>query len=208
MKYIKKVNKYYVLGIILSFITVISFSFLLNSQKGYEGNTLKQTGYVYSVLSKLTMPVEKEVEIKKYIKPYKDDTIKIVKEYYDYSKNEEEQENAIIYFEDTYMQSTGIAYSNGDKFNVIAVFDGDVLEVVNDEFIGNSITIEHDGIKAIYQSLSEIDVSVGDYVKQGAIIGVSGTSNINSNLGNHLFFELVIDNEYVNPEEYYDLNLE
>ena len=102
------------------------------------------------------------------------------------------------------MQSNGIAYASGDKFNVIAIMDGEVIDVLEDELVGNSITIDHGQMKTIYQSLSEIDVKVGDKVTQGSIIGISGTSNINSDLGNHLYFEMLVDDLNVNPEEYYD----
>ena len=105
------------------------------------------------------------------------------------------------------MQSNGLAYASGDKFNVIAVLDGEVVDVTEDELIGNSITIDHGNIKTIYQSLSEIDVKEGDTVSQGSIIGITGTSNINSDLGNHLYFEMIVDDLNVNPEEYYDKSI-
>ena len=206
MKYRTKKNIIYVLSSALIFVFVIGMILVVNISKGYESGYLKQTGYVYNILNKLVIPVDDE-NYTKIIRPYKDTNMKIVKKYYDYKKPAEEQEDALIFFEDTYMQSTGVAYSNGEKFNVLAVYDGKVEKVVNDEFIGNSITIKHDGFKSIYQSLSEIDVKEGDYVSKGTIIGISGTSNINSSLENHLFFELIINDENVNPEEYYDKEL-
>ena len=36
------------------------------------------------------------------------------------------------------------------------------------------------------------------------MIAKSGNSNICSDLGNHLYFELVIDGVNVDPEDYYD----
>ena len=39
------------------------------------------------------------------------------------------------------------------------------------------------------------------------LLGKSGQSNISADLGNHLYFELIIDNISVNPEEYYDKSL-
>ena len=146
---------------------------------------------------------QEEVE-KRIIRPYTDNNVKVVKNFYDYKDSSENQMNALIYYQDTYMQSNGIAYASGDKFNVIAIMDGEVIDVLEDELVGNSITIDHGKMKTIYQSLSEIDVKVGDKITQGAIIGISGTSNINSDLGNHLYFEMLVDDLNVNPEEYYD----
>ena len=39
---------------------------------------------------------------------------------------------------------------------------------------------------------------------RGQTIAKSGTSNISTDLGNHLYFELIIDGVCVNPENYYD----
>ena len=41
-------------------------------------------------------------------------------------------------------------------------------------------------------------------VKQGDVIGTSGTSNISKELNSHLKFELIKNGQIVNPEEYYD----
>ena len=50
-------------------------------------------------------------------------------------------------------------------------------------------------------------VKVGDEVKQGTIIGKSGCSNIQKDMGSHLHFELTIDSKIVDPEDYYDKEL-
>ena len=198
---------------ILYFLLGVSIIMLVGSVvmaykvlKEDEVEVISQTGSVYNILNKMTIPVineQEEVE-KRIIRPYTDNNVKVVKNFYDYKDSSENQMNALIYYQDTYMQSNGIAYASGDKFNVIAIMDGEVIDVLEDELVGNSITIDHGQMKTIYQSLSEIDVKVGDKVTQGAIIGISGTSNINSDLGNHLYFEMLVDDLNVNPEEYYD----
>lgn len=188
---------------VFAIMILITTVFMANKAlKSYGEENISQTGMVYNIINKMSVPVVKEE--KKIIRPYKTADIKIVKDYYDYRKTADEQINALIYYEDTYMQSTGIAYSNGDKFDVLAIFDGEVTDIQEDELIGNSITVSYGNMKSVYQSLSEINVAVGDKVKQGTILGVSGTSNINSNLGNHLYFEMYVDDLNVNPEEYYD----
>ena len=192
-------------GVVLLLVTLLVVGKVTNQKGEIE---LPTTGYVYNILNKLSLPVVSEDKGVKIIRPYTDPNVKVVKEYYDYLKTAEEQQNSIIYYEDTYMQSTGVGYSNnGENFNIIAILDGEVVEVIEDQLIGNSVTIDHNGIKSVYQSLSEIDVKVGDQVKQGDIIGVSGTSNINSDLNNHLYFELILNNVNVNPEEYYEQEL-
>ena len=80
-----------------------------------------------------------------------------------------------------------------------------MTEVKEDKLLGKIIQMKHDkDIISIYQSLSETSVKKGDTVKQGQVIGKSGTSNISTDLGSHLLFELIINGSTVNPEEYYD----
>lgn len=196
---------YFLLGVsIIMLVGSVTMAYKVLREDDAE--VVSQTGSVYNILNKMTIPVinEQEDVEKRIIRPYTDNNVKIVKNFYDYKDSSENQMNALIYYQDTYMQSNGIAYASGDKFNVIAILDGEVIDVLEDELIGNSITIDHGKMKTIYQSLSEIDVKVGDKVTQGSIIGISGTSNINSDLENHLYFEMIVDDLNVNPEEYYD----
>lgn len=141
----------------------------------------------------------------KIIRPYIDSTIKQVKSFYDYKADTKEQESSILYYENTYMQSTGVSYSNGQAFDVVAILSGTVKEVKTDETVGNSITIEHEnGITSVYQSITDVTLKQGDAVSQGDKIGTSSTSLISSDLDNHLYFELIINGKCVNPENYYE----
>ena len=174
-------------------------------------NALKQAtfkdedhyGYVTKTIVEDEVPV---VEVKPtIIRPYNDTEIKILKSYYDYKADETSQQNALIYHDSTYMQNSGVAYGGKDSFDVVAILDGEVTEVKEDKLLGKIIQMKHDkDIISIYQSLSETSVKKGDTVKQGQVIGKSGTSNISTDLGSHLLFELIINGSTVNPEEYYD----
>lgn len=154
--------------------------------------------------------VEKVVSSKeKLIKPFTDENVKVVKNYYDYKSDEETQKGSIIYYENTYLQSSGVSYSNGSSFDVVAILDGTVKEVKEDTTLGNVIIIEHSNkIVSTYQSLTDIKVKQGDKVTQGDVIAKSGTSNISSDLDNHLYFELAVDGITVNPENYYDKSID
>ena len=143
------------------------------------------------------------------IRPYTDSEVKIVKNFYDFEADEKTQENSLILYKDTYMPSTGVAYSNGKQFDVIAILDGTVTQVKEDDTLGNSIMIEHkNGTTSVYQSVSNITVKEGDKVSQGQIIAKTSTSDVRSDLENHLYFELIIDGNCVNPENYYDKTIE
>ena len=124
-------------------------------------------------------------------------------------KRKEDQKKSLIYYQDTYIQSTGISYQlEGTSFDAIAILDGEVVEVKEDALLGNTVTIKHSSsVTSVYQSITDITVQKGETVQKGMKIGTSGKSNINADLGNHLYFELIIDNISVNPEEYYDKTL-
>ena len=131
------------------------------------------------------------------------ENVKIGKDYYDYKAQEEEQRNSIIYHEDTYIQNTGVDYNQDEVFDVISILDGEVIEVEEKELLGKSVTIRHNNeIISIYQSLSETTVKKGDQVTAGQVIGKSGTCELNKELNNHLHFELTINGEIVDPENY------
>lgn len=162
--------------------------------------------YVSKTIIENNEPV---VAINSVIKrPYNNETVKIIKDYYDYKDDSVEQENSIIYYEDTYLQSSGVSYSGDVSFEVMSILDGTVSSVTENNLLGNIVEIDHgNGIIGYYQSLSEINVKKGDTVVQGQIIGKSGFSNIAKELNDHLNFELSIKGKLVNPEDYYDRNI-
>ena len=134
------------------------------------------------------------------IKPYINDSVKVVKSYYDYKADNSTQENSILYYGNTYMQNSGVDYASGSEFEVVSVLDGTVSEVVDDEIMGKTIKIKHSNdLVSVYQSMGSIDFKVNDTVNQGAIIGKSGENNISKDLGNHLHFELYYKGSIVNP---------
>ena len=138
-------------------------------------------------------------------RPYNDEKVKIVKNFYDYQADKEAQEKSLIYFEGTYMQSSGVAYSSDSTFDIVSILPGKVVEIKEDTTLGNVVTIEHsNGIISTYQSIDDIIVSKDEEISQGQVIAKSSTSNISKDLGNHLYFELIINGACVNPEQYYE----
>lgn len=186
-----------------------SFAFLLSGVILLVLATNNSVEPIYDYVSKSIFDYEEEIKVVNaanvIIRPYKDEDVKIVKDYYDYSAEAEKQEQSLIYYENTYIQSSGVSYAKGNSFDVVSVLDGTVVEVKEDNILGNSITIEHsNGITSIYQSLSNITVKKGDIINAGFVIATSATSNISSELDNHLYFELIINGAPVNPENYYN----
>lgn len=66
---------------------------------------------------------------------------------------------------------------------------------------GNCVMIDHgDGVTTVYGHLSEVTVSVGEYVDQGERVALSG--NTGRSTGPHLHFEIRINGAAVDPEPY------
>ncbi len=176
-------------------------------QKVMNSGTPDDVQYVSRLFGSDDIPVVETETI--ILRPYIDDSVKIVQNFYDYKGTEEEQEKSIINYEQTYMQNNGVAYGGPtDAFDVVSSLDGTVTSVKEDKLLGNIVEIQNsDKVVTVYQTLSEVSVKQNDSVKQGDIIGKSGTSNMNKDLGNHFIFELKVNGGYVNPEEYYDKNI-
>ena len=138
------------------------------------------------------------------IRPYVNEAVKVVKNYYDYQADSASQEGSILYYGDTYMKNSGVDYSMDSEFDVVSILDGTVMEVVDDEVMGKTIKIKHSNdLISVYQSMGSVEFKVNDTVTQGTIIGKSGENNVSKDLGNHLHFELYYQGNVVNPENYY-----
>lgn len=68
---------------------------------------------------------------------------------------------------------------------------------------GNCVVIDHGlGLQTIYAHLSRMEVSEGDRVQKGDLIGNSGVTGLAG--GDHLHFEVTISGVSVNPIEWWD----
>ena len=142
------------------------------------------------------------------MKPYLSDTVSLSKSFYDYEAESASQENSIIFYENTYMQNSGVDYTNKEVFEIITILDGTVIEVSDNEILGKTIKIRHNNdLISTYQSLSEVSVKENENVIRGQIIGKSGTCALYNNDSN-LHFELYNQGKTVNPEEYYNKTLD
>lgn len=203
----KKIVLFSMYGICIVFMLALVIGYNVVNKNFVEGEETVvpvDYDYVHDIVEQPTQQVNSEKDIA-LIRPYFEKNVSIVKNYYDYKSDEKTQQNSITYYDGTYMQNTGVSYGSKKDFDVVSVLPGEITEVLEDELVGNSITIKHsDKTYSIYQSIKDISVKKGDKVNQGDKIAISGTSNISKDLGNHLYFELVIDSNCVNPEEYYD----
>ena len=189
----------------LAFIAIIAVIYILEvaTTKGFKDDNT----YVNKTIIENDTPVVSTGEVIK--RPYQEDGISLIKNFYDYKSEEENQQNSLIYYDGTYLQNSGVDYSkNGEVFEVVSIYDGTVSNVTENTVLGKTIEITHEnGVVSVYQSLSEVNVTINEVVNQGQVIGKSGVSNIDKDLQNHLHFELIVKGINVNPEIYYDKKL-
>ena len=189
---LKKLPLIVAILVLIPVLTVIIFS----KESMKKTNDLVTTDTISD-----TVPVINET--RKMINPYTDSSVTISKSYYDYKGEATEQEKSITVYENTYIQNTGIDYISTNTFDIVSVLDGTVVTVKEDELLGKIIEIKHDnGLITSYQSLSEITVQKNDKIKQGQVIGKSGTNELDKEIGNHLHFEIYENGSSVNPINY------
>ncbi|MDD2489825.1 MAG: M23 family metallopeptidase [Bacilli bacterium] len=159
--------------------------------------------YVIKTLFGDVLPVVGDKKV--IVRPYNSKDVSIVKHYYDENATADKQEKSIIYHEKTYIQNSGVDYGGTNNFDVVAILDGTVINVKEDNLLGKTIEIRHtNDFISVYQCLSELNVKKDDNVIQGELIGKSGICNIASDLGDHLHFEILYKGQVKNPEMFYD----
>ncbi len=199
---IKKRLKYQYAFILAGIIFVIPLLLIATLvQTNLKKEPIAEPDYVFDEVVEPSLPVVNTTT--RIINPYLDNSVTIGKKYYDYKGEEDSQINSIIKHDNTYLQNTGIDFISETTFDVISILDGTVIETTEDDISGKTVEIKHNnGYTSIYKSLSEVTVKKGEKVNQGQILGKSGTTEIDKDLGNHLHFEMYENGGAVNPENY------
>ncbi len=100
---------------------------------------------------------------------------------------------------------TGVDLGSGMNTEIYATKSGTVTASSYGEANGYYLTINHgDGYSSLYAHMVSNEVSVGDYVTQGQVIGHVGLSGWTT--GAHLHFEILYNGSNVNPMNYISLS--
>ena len=91
----------------------------------------------------------------------------------------------------------GVGYTT----QVLASKAGTVIVSQNSRAYGNYVVVSHgSGNTTLYAHLSKRQVSVGQYVQQGQVLGITGSTG--NSTGPHLHFEITEGGVRVNPLNY------
>lgn len=188
---------------VVLFATVMTGAFLITKAMKKSKPATPDYNYVSNIVTSDVVPTISEA--KKIIKPYTDEKVTVGKSFYDYKAEASNQEKSITYYDGSYIQNSGIDYVLDQTFDVVAVLDGTVTNVKQDDILGTIVEIKHDNnYVTTYQSLSDVTVKKDDIVTQGQVIGKSGTNKLDKDMGNHLHFELYTNGQVVDPNLYID----
>ena len=187
-----------VLYISLIFTLVLGLYFTSRMIEEDSSDSLKDVTYVSSIVLGNTVPVV-NVDIT-VNNPYVAEDVKIARYFYNSEDDVDRQRESLVYYNNTYMPNTGVDYTAEENFEVVAILDGTVIDIKEDELLGKIVEIRHENeFVSSYAGLSEISVQKGETVTQGMKIGTSGTNKINESLGNHLHLEIYKNGINVDP---------
>ncbi len=196
----------YILVISLLFVSISFIGNALQNQFKYDSDLS------VNALDDTVTPVIKDEESQeqvKIVKPFTSTAVGISKSYYDMQDDEQKQEESLVYYEQTYLQNSGVLYSSKEVFDVLSVLDGTVTNIFEDEILGNVVEITHNtNLKSLYYSLSEITVKKDDLVKSGQTIGKSGDNLLDDESENCLLLEVYYNGKTIDPEDFYNMNID
>jgi stage II sporulation protein Q len=133
-----------------------------------------------------------------------EEEVTVVGYFYDVNGSPEEQQEALVYYNNTYFPNKGMdfAHVDGESFEVAAALSGTVVRAEKDSLLGYVVEISHeDGVVTHYHSLENVEVEEGATLEQGEILGRAGRNSYNADAGIHVHFEIRYDGVAVNPND-------
>ena len=191
-------------SLIITLVVGLYFTNLAVSKESVE--SLSDVTYVSNVILNDIVPV---VSVETTVmNPYTTGDVVIKRYYYNLEDDLDRQKESIVLYDNTYMPNTGVDYVAEEKFDVVSIMDGTVIDIKEDEMLGKIVEVNHNNnYISSYAGLSEITVQKGETIAMGTKIGVSGTSKLNESIGNHLHLEIYENGVNVDPLKIIGRNL-
>ena len=202
----RRLRRYVLPSIYLITIMVIALGvgFLINK---YNTNYSDYT-FATKTVKDNTLPVISTEGPREVSKPFKDESVVVSKSYYDLRDDEVTQQNSLIFYQDTYMENTGILYTSDKPFEVNTVLEGTVRDIKQDELLGNVITIDHsENLMTVYYSVDNIEVKKDERLTQGQVIAKSGSNKLENEKENCLLFEVYYKGNLIDPDDLYTMDI-
>ena len=147
------------------------------------------------------LPVVK-TESNMIIKPYISDDVKIGRPFYNYEGDSKKQESSLIMYKDTYFQNKGVDYVSDE------LFDGEVINVEENEIYGKIVTVKYnDNLVIKYSNIKDVLVNTGYKLSQGEILAVSDKAKYGNTNEFMLHLEVYFKDKLIDPESLYTLSV-
>ena len=203
----RRLKKQVKVGIAILSISIIMLSSVVLLKNLQPSNVENDGKYVMDSILEPITPVTNFTENTKFIKPYTSDKVNINKYFYDKDATSEQQEKSLIYYENTYLQNSGVVYSSEEEFDVVSVYDGTILDIKQDELLNTIVYISHNSsLTTIYYGLKDVTVKVNDTITQGTVLGKSNNNKFCTS-PNSMLFEVNFDGKVLNPENFYKMDI-
>ena len=191
----------YVIGVTFLFLGIMYVG------SNVVDNTLGNYKFVTGLFTENLTPVV-NTEEPKVSKPFNSDKVEISKYFYDKDADDTNKESSIIYYENTYMQNTGVLYSSDEQFDVLATLPGTVTNIKDDNILGKVVYVEYNTkLTVVYYSLESTELKVGDQIDQDTVIGKSGSNKLENAKKYSLLIEVYKDGNLINPLDFYEMNI-
>ena len=192
-----------------SYFIGVTFLFLGIMDVGSKGvdSTLGNYKFVTGLFNENLTSVVSTEELK-VSKPFNSDKVEISKYFYNKDADDTNKEASIIYYENTYMQNTGVLYSSDEQFDVLATLPGTVTNIKDDNILGKVVYVEYNTkLTVVYYSLQSTDLKIGDQIDQNTVIGKSGSNKLENQKKYNLLIEVYKDGNLINPLDFYEMNV-
>lgn len=187
-------------------ISVILISLFFVSKNLQPTNDLEE-GYVMNSILEPIVPVTNITEVPKITRPYSSDKVSINKYFYEKDASNEEQERSLLYYENTYLQNSGVVYSSDEEFDIVSVYDGTVIDIKQDDILNNIVYVSHNSsLTTIYYGLKDVKVKINDRITQNTVLGKSDKNKF-CTAQNSMLFEVNYDGKVLNPESFYVMDI-
>ena len=155
----------YIMVIGILFISISFIGSALQSKVKYDDNLS-----VNALEDNVTPVIKNEEETnetdKKIVKPFTSTAVSISKSYYDMQDDEKTQQNSLVYYENTYLQNSGVLYSSKEAFDILSVYDGTVTNISEDENSMQTIISENESLKSDIQRKKELLEKLKELTKE------------------------------------------
>lgn len=192
----------YVIGVTVIFLSVMYIG--SNIRSFYDTNNNLVTGLFTRTIAPVISEQEEAIS-----KPFTNEKVEIDKYFYNKDDEDTNKESSIIYYQDTYMQNTGILYSSDEQFDVNSCLSGTVTSIKEDEILGSVIFVEYNTkVTVVYYTVEGTTLKVGDKIEANTVIGKSSTNKLETQKKYNLLLEVYINGNLVNPLDFYEMNID